>query len=126
MQKQKDLGKEYTIPEGMEEQSTKATFHHIVNHKHHPEYWDDNVTIRCLNTQDRDKPAEDMVDATLMPLTYVASMMADWLAMSEEKNTDVNDWIEMNVNVRWKFTPQQVSLMKELASKISVDRSQSA
>jgi hypothetical protein len=119
---QQRLGKEYEVPEGMDEKLQQATFHHIKNNKHHPEYWDENVTIRCLNTQDRDKPAEEMVDATSMPLTYVASMMADWLAMSEEKNTDVNDWIKMNVNVRWKFTPQQISLMRELASKISVER----
>ncbi len=119
---QQKLGNEYEIPEEIQQKTTEATFHHITTHKHHPEYWDDSVTIRCLNTQDRDKPAEEMVDATSMPLTYIASMMADWLAMSEEKNTDVNDWIKMNVNVRWKFTPEQVSLMRKIASKISVER----
>jgi hypothetical protein len=119
---QERLGKEYKVPEGIEEKMQEATFHHIKHHRHHPEYWDDNVEISCLNTQDRDKPSENMVDATSMPLTYIGSLMADWLAMSEEKNTDVNDWIKNNVNVRWSFTPEQVELMKRIAQSVVTDR----
>ena len=40
--------------------------------------------------------------------------MADWAAMSEEKGTSMKKWIKDNVNVRWKFSPEQVSLINEL------------
>ncbi len=100
----------------------KATFHHVTTHKHHPEYWDKSATQEMINSDNRDEPSDVMVNATSMPLTYIASMMADWLSMSEEKNTNVNDWIKKNVNIRWKFTPEQVALINEIAKKVKVDK----
>jgi len=98
----------------------EATFHHITTNMHHPEYWCENVTPEMLNSKDRDKPSGVIVDATSMPLTYVASMMADWLSMSEERHSDVNDWIKKNVNIRWKFTPEQVALIQKIAQMVPV------
>lgn len=114
--RQQDLGKTYEPPVGVAEKMNDATFHHIKNNKHHPEYWDDKVKIDCLNAQNRDKPSGVLVDATSMPMSYIASMMADWLAMSEERNSNVKDWIKKNVNIRWKFTPEQVALMNRLST----------
>jgi len=94
--------------------TSAATFHHIKNHRHHPEYWDDNVGPEVVNPKNRDKPSGFMVDAKSMPLTYVAAMMADWLAMSEEKGTNVKDWADNNVNKRWSFTPEQKSLIYKI------------
>ena len=82
--KAKNEGGEYTPPENID--TDAATFHHITTHKHHPDYWDKNIKQEdALNTKDRDKPSGKIVDATKMPLSYIASMMADWAAMSEEK-----------------------------------------
>lgn len=100
----------------------EATWHHITNNLHHPEYWDENADPSMLNSKDRDKPSGVMVDATSMPLTYVASMMADWLSMSEEYKNEVTDWIQKNVNIRWKFTPEQVALIEKIAQLVPVER----
>ncbi len=74
--KLKDDGKEYNPPEEIKKKMDEATFHHITHHKHHPDYWDKNITRESLNSENRDKPSGKIVNATKMPLTYVASMMA--------------------------------------------------
>jgi len=113
--RQQRLGSSYLLSPEIKEQVDEATWHHITNHKHHPEFWDSKAKPDTLSTRDRDEPSGKMIDATQMPLPYVASMMADWLAMSEEKNTQVKDWIKKNVNIRWKFTPEQVALINKIA-----------
>jgi len=118
--KQKDEGKKYELPEGMEEKTHAATFHHITNSKHHPDYWDENITSDALNSKDRDKPTGNIVDATKMPPTYIASMMADWAAMSEEKDSSLDKWIKDNVNIRWKFDKKQVDLINKIKDKLEI------
>jgi hypothetical protein len=95
-----------------------ATFHHISTNKHHPDYWDDELTIKNLNSTDRDKPPEKTVDATKMPLTYISAMIADWLAMAEEKKTDPYEWAKKNINKRWKFTKEQEDFVYDLIDKL--------
>jgi hypothetical protein len=112
----------YIPDEKVQKRIDEATWHHITNNLHHPEYWDSDADPAMLNSKDRDKPSGVMVDATSMPLTYIASMMADWLAMSEEKKTDVNDWIKKNVNIRWRFTPEQVALIEKIAQLVQVEK----
>ena len=107
-------GVPFEMTKEMQDAANDATFHHIKNHRHHPEYWDDNATKDVLNDKDRDKPSGVIVDATKMPLTYVASMVADWFAMSEELRTNPSDWAKKNINVRWKFTNAQVDLIYDL------------
>jgi hypothetical protein len=105
-------------PIELQDEINLATFHHIKTHKHHPEYWDSNVTSDHLNPRNRDEPSGKIVDATQMPLTFVAAMMADWLAMSEEKSTNVRDWYAKNVNIRWKFTKEQTNLMTQIMENL--------
>jgi len=114
----KDLGKEYNPPEEIQKQMQAATFHHVKTNLHHPEYWDKDSTIESINSKDRDKPPEQMVDATDMPLTYIAAMMADWLAMSAEKHTNPYEWCEQNINKRWKFSEDQIKLIYDLLDKL--------
>lgn len=112
-------GVPFDLPSDIKEQTHLATFHHIKNHKHHPEFWDDQVTIEGLNKDDRDRPAEGkQVDGTKMPLTYIAAMVADWFAISEELGGHPKEWAIKNVNVRWKFTQEQVDLIYELIEKV--------
>lgn len=106
----------YNPPEGIDIQA--ATFHHIKVNKHHPEYWDDTVTSECVNPNNRDKPSGNLVNASKMPGEYIACMIADWLAMSEEKNTNVYDWISMNVGKRWHFTFDQKVLINTITDKV--------
>ena len=104
-------GVPFDIPKEIQDKMLEATFHHVKHHKHHPEYWDDNCPIDCINPINRDKPSGYFVDGTNMPLAYVAAMCADWFAMSEELNTNPKDWAMANVNVRWKFAQDQVALI---------------
>ncbi len=100
-------GKKYNPSEEIQNQMNIATFHHISTNRHHPEYWYKNLTLDNLNSTDRDKPAKQ-VDATKMPLAYVATMVADWLAMSDERKTDPYKWAEQNIGMRWKFNKDQI------------------
>ena len=86
----------------------KATLHHISNNKHHPEFWDSNFKKNVI------------VDATKMPDIYIAEMVADWLAMSEELGNSAKDWADKKVNVRWKFTEKQKELIYELIEQASI------
>jgi len=110
----------FELTEDIKNQMHEATFHHIKMHKHHPEFWDKNVTIAGLNKDDRDRPAEgQLVDGSQMPDTYVAAMVADWCAMSEELGTNSpKDWADKNINIRWKFTDDQVSFIYSLIGKV--------
>lgn len=95
-----------------------ATFNHIKNNKHHPEYWDKDLTIECLNSQNRDKPSEKIVNAEAMPDNYILEMVADWMAVSEERGTDPYIWARNNIDIRWKFTTHQQELIYKALSAI--------
>jgi len=113
----KDDGKKFECPENMNEKMDEATEHHILNNPHHPEHWCGRKTD-LLNKANRDKPPEKIVDATKMPDLSLAECVADWMAVSEERKTNPKDWADKNVNVRWKFTDHQKSLIYELIEKI--------
>ena len=98
-------------------ESDAATVDHIKRSKHHPEYWT-NQTDNLINPNDRDKPPEEIVDSTKMPLTYVACMVADWCAMAEELKNSPIDWADRNINVRWKFSDEQRNFIYILLEEI--------
>lgn len=109
----------FHIPEEIKEKMHEATFHHIKNHRHHPEFWDDTVSLECLNKDDRDTPsAGKMVNGTNMPMTYVAAMVADWCAMSEELGGHPKDWAKKNIGIRWQFSDKQTRLIYDLIDRV--------
>lgn len=118
--KMKDDGKEYHVPESIMNAMNDATFHHISTNKHHADYWDSDLSINNINPNNRDAPPNKIVDATKMPTPYLASMCADWCAMSEEKGTSPYDWAKNNINIRWKFTKEQESFIYDTLDKIWV------
>lgn len=103
----------YSIPVYMKEECSKASEHHVTTNKHHPEYWSSEKT-GVINREDRDKKPSKIIDATKMPLIYVAEMVCDWLAMSEELGTSVREWVMKNINIRWKFTQEQTGFIYQL------------
>jgi hypothetical protein len=109
----KDDGMPCVLPPGMEARINAATEHHILANAHHPEAHQARRS-GLLNTQDRDKPPREMVDATHMGALDIAEMVADWAAMSEERGNTARAWADQNVNVRWRFTPTQVALIDRL------------
>jgi len=55
-----------------------------------------------------------------MPLTYVAAMVADWLAVSDERKTNPYKWAEQNIGTRWKFNKDQIELIYDLINKLYI------
>lgn len=102
----KDEGVPFSPSEEMEERINGATEHHVRSNSHHPEYWDKSKSS-----------SSKVVDATDMPDIDLAEMVADWLAMSDEKKTNAIDWADNNVNIRWKFSDHQVNLIYELLNE---------
>jgi hypothetical protein len=103
----KDDGMPCVLPAGMEAQIAQATVHHILGNAHHPESHQGRVAD-LLNPADRDMPPGEVVDATGMGRLDIAEMVADWASMGAERGNTVRAWADRNVNVRWRFTPQQV------------------
>jgi hypothetical protein len=60
-----------------------AVAHHGKTNEHHPEYWG---------------------DIKIMPRLYVAEMVCDWKARSEEFGTALRDWITEQATKRFNFT----------------------
>ena len=113
----KDDGVEYKPPADIKEKMNKATEHHVKHNRHHPEFHSDKE-VELINREDRDKLPAEMIDATKMTDLDIAEMVADWLGMSEEKGTNPRDWADKNVNVRWKFTPEQKDLIYKLIDEV--------
>jgi len=103
----KDDGIDWESSEDIDEQMNKATEHHVKNNAHHPEFHS-NKEVDLINRSDRDKPPEELIDATEMEVLDIAEMVADWCAMGEEKGNSATEWADKNVNIRWKFSSDQV------------------
>jgi len=116
-------GIEFMLSDEVKKQLHEATFHHIKNHKHHPEYWDESATIDHLNHVNRDEPTKNMVNGVGMPLTYIAAMVADWCAMSEELSGSPKEWANKNVNIRWSFDSTQVAFIYDLIKSVWINKS---
>jgi len=101
----------FKVPENIKEKMHKATTAHVLKNAHHPEFWSENRDP--INPENRDKPKE-LIDATHMPVVYLAEMVADWSAMAEEFNEPgPYKWARENINTRWKFSEKQVKMIYE-------------
>lgn len=69
---------------------------------HHPEHWAAVVSD--------DQP----VDASKMPLYYVAEMVADWMAVGLIMNNTATEWFNKANGKKWTFTIEQTQLIKSL------------
>lgn len=110
-------GIKFDCPEYIDEKMNKATQHHVANNHHHPEHHCDRKS-NLINKNDRDKPPSEIIDATKMPDISIAEMCADWMAVSEEKNTNPKNWADKNINIRWKFNDSQKELIYKLIEDI--------
>jgi hypothetical protein len=95
---------EYKPGDKIENLMRIASFHHLKDNKHHPEYWDNSNS--------------KIVDAANMPDEYVLSMVADWLAMSEELNNSAIEWADNNIGKKWEFTEKQKKLIYNVLNAI--------
>lgn len=90
----------FELSDDMKDKIADATYHHLKHNPHHVDFYNDNE------------------DATKMPDLYLGEQLADWFAMSEERNNKVRDWADDNVNKKWKYTPKQVSLIYKVINKL--------
>lgn len=112
----KDQGKPCLIPPALKERMNAATLVHVKKNSHHPEFHvhGQYSEQEMLNRENRDAPPAVVVDASHMTPLDIMEMVADWSAMSEEKGKNTpRQWADKNINVRWKFTPEQVNLIHE-------------
>jgi hypothetical protein len=95
-------GRKYDVSEDIKSKMNEASYHHVTNNKHHPEYYDESAE---LNQQDRDGIPDNVTDGTKMPDDSIAEMVCDWSAMSEEKGTNTpKEWADRVIGKRFKFT----------------------
>jgi len=111
-----ERGVPFAAPAGLDAAIQAATERHILTNDHHPEYWQLRRTA-LLNPTDRDAPPAQIVDATRMPPSRLAEMVADWCAVAEERGNTPRAWADRNVGVRWRFTPQQVDRIYEWSGR---------
>lgn len=112
-----DNGIPFEISDSMKNKMADATLHHILNNKHHPEYWSNKEDVK-LNDKDRDKPSDKIVIAYTMPNIYIGEMLADWKAVGEERGNTVRSWFDSNNGKRWKFSPSQEKLINKVINEI--------
>jgi len=112
-------GVPFDVSDELEKKMNDVTIHHIINSKHHPEFWDDEFDPNIMfNDKDRDDVPEKPVNATRMPLIYIAEMIADWCAVAEERKTCPYAWLEKNLNTRWIFSKRQLIFIELLLDNI--------
>lgn len=86
-----------------------ATYIHITQSPHHPEYWTD--TDLSGFTRENCNP-NGIIDASDMPNEYIEEMVADWCAVGKEKNNTAMEWFDRVNGIRWYFTPEQQKFIK--------------
>lgn len=75
-----------------------AVTHHNSTNKHHPEAWNGIKN---------------------MPSVYVAEMVCDWKARSEEFGTSLREWVDDTATRRWGFTAND-DIYKEIMKYIDM------
>ena len=78
---------------------------HVKSQKHHPEYWDDAITVDSFNYEE-----PPVVNASKMPDRYLKELACDWSAVAIKLNKGIFQWFNKTCtgdNPRFKFTPRQ-------------------
>ena len=105
------LGDEFPVTVGLQRELDEAVWHHVEHTPHHPEHWDEDITFDLFNNNQY-QPGYYQTIAYDMPNESLAEMVCDWTAVSQEFGGDsARGWADDNVNVRWKFTPEQVEFI---------------
>lgn len=94
----------------------KLASEHVKSQKHHPEYWDDTITIR--NFDDGNPP---QVNAHKMPKRYLLEMCCDWSAVAIRLNKPIFSWYNktcVEKDARFLFTDNQKEYIIECLSRI--------
>jgi hypothetical protein len=116
----KNNGIPFEYPEGIEQEFAQASYHHVTNNRHHPEYHSLNKSDLMINPADRGKSL-DVVEAYNMSDIDLIEMVADWTAMSQELNQNggsAKSWADKNINKRWLFEDYQVDFIYKIINML--------
>ena len=86
----------------------KISAKHAKSQKHHPEYWDDEITIRNFQADDT-----NIIHATKMPYRWIAEMACDWAAVILYKNEDLFAWYNKVIDNTLIMTDGQKEFLAE-------------
>lgn len=86
----------------------KISAKHAKSQKHHPEYWDDEITIRNFQADDT-----NVIHATRMPYRWIAEMACDWAAVILYKNEDLFAWYNKVIDNTLIMTDGQKEFLAE-------------
>lgn len=78
---------------------------HVKSQKHHPEYWDDALTVDDFNYEE-----SVSVDASKMPFLALIELVCDWSAVAIKLNKNIFEWYNKTCtgdNPRFRFTHGQ-------------------
>ena len=78
---------------------------HAKSQKHHPEYWDDAITVDDFNYE-----TPPIVNAGRMPDRYLLELVSDWSAVAIKLNKSIFQWYNETCtgdNPRFRFTARQ-------------------
>lgn len=105
-------GISFKYPKGIEKQTIDITEYHVKHNRHHPEFHCDGPI--GISHSDRDS-SDFSIDASRMLDVDIAEMVADWIAMSQEKRTNTpREWFNKCSGVRWTFTNYQLEIIDKL------------
>ena len=93
------------LPKNIQRDIDSATLLHITTNRHHPEFHSSYIHDERLDTP---------INAEKMPDIDISEMCADWLAMSEELGTSINEWCDNVISKRWSFNDKQTQLIKKI------------
>ena len=94
--------------------TNKGIVLHVLQEKHHPEYWDPDFPTnisKLILTKDQ---LECLVDANKMPKEFIVEMVCDWYAISREVNGNLRQWFNDTYPKRWKFNNDQLNLINDI------------
>ena len=89
---------------------------HVKSQKHHPEYWDDAITVDSFNYEE-----PPVVNASKMPDRYLVELVCDWSAVAIKLNKGIFQWFNKTCtgsNPRFKFTPRQKCIIIDSLLKV--------
>ena len=99
----------FQYPKGLESLIQEASLIHVLQNRHHPEFWDpENARI----AEDRDEASDTVIDGTPMPEQNLAEMVSDWAAVGWERDKkSPRSWADKNIGKRWDFGDAQIEFI---------------
>lgn len=105
--KMESEGQTIDFPQEVQDEINAAIKDHVTTSRHHPAYFANDLIPEL-------EAVKQMHDLD------ICEEVADWLAMAEEKGTNVYDWVKSVIGTKWNYTEDQVKLIYELLAVLNL------